>query len=263
MRTSPSIAVVTQRVRTYINDLGNNGAGRVFTDTYPGVYELLNSAVFQLQRDLENYGYKGTTQEAIFYAVPPIDGANGPGVVDPAAFQNINFDGFFNGNAQILGPRLPENLITPLQAWQRTSGTQNYFGGFKQSESALISANQGVDMGLWEWRGNAMWFNGSTQTNDVKLRFSCTNPVYTPINAQPLDFPFIQVPFIEDAQPLAAWMAYEFTRGRPGVDPSAFMEAYSQSMIGIADRIVKAKQAAPVSREDAGGDEGENIASWF
>jgi hypothetical protein len=263
MPTSPSIATVCSRVRTCINDLGNSGAGRVFTNTNPAVYELLNEAVFQLQRDLENYGYKAKTQEAIFYSVPPIFGANGSGIVDPAALQNLNFDGFFNGSAQIGSPELPDNLITPLQAWQRTSLTNNPFGGFPQSESALMSGNQGSSMGAWEWRGNAIWWNGSTQTNDVKLRFSCTNVVYTSSNADPADFDSIFLPFIEDAQPIAEWMAYKFTRSRPLVDSSVFMEAYSQSMLGMADRIVKAKQAAPVSREDYGGDEQGNTASWL
>lgn len=263
MPTSPSIADVCRRLRVYVNDTGNNGAGRIIPNTNPVIYDLLNSAVFQLQRDLENYGYKANVQEAIFYSVPPIYGANGSGIIDPAALQNLNFTGFFNGRQQLTLPVLPGNLITPLQAWQRTSGTQNYFGGFKQSESALMSANQGIDMGSWEWRNNAIYWNGSTQTNDVKLRFSCTNQVYTPVNAAPADFSQIFLPFIEDSQPIAAWMAYEFTRGRPNVDPSAFMEAYSQSMLGMADRIVKAKQAAPVSRQDAGSDEDGNTASWF
>jgi hypothetical protein len=263
MPTSPSIAVVTGRVRTYINDLGNNGAGRVFTDTNPAVYQLLNSAVFQLQRDLENYGYKGATQEAIFYSVPPIYGVSGSGIPDPAAQQNMNFTGFFNGSQQIDAPALPQNLIIPLEAWERVSGSGNVFRLFRQSDQALVSATQGVGLGRWEWRNNAIYWNGSTQTIDVKLRFSCTNPVYTPDNADPGDFDSIFVPFIEDAQPIAAWMAYEFTRGRPLVDSSVFMEAYSQSMLGMADRIVKAKQSGPVSRNNFDEDESMNTSGWF
>ena len=253
MPAYPTIEDVTTLARVYLNDTGKGatgivGAGRVFTDQSSFILPLLNEAVAQLQRDLENVGYKANVQEVIIPSIPVISGANRPGSPDAAAQQNLNFTGFFNGKSQLTAPQLPDNLITPLRIWQRTSGTNNRFADFHQTTSGIPSGQQSGTLGTWEWRGNAIYWNGSTQVNDIRLRFSCTNVIYTPDNADPEDFANIQLPFIENAQPLSAWMAATFSGARPQTDPNQLLQRYTQSMLGMANRIVRAKQAAPVER---------------
>jgi hypothetical protein len=267
----PTVEDVTRRVRIYLNDNSQSGVdsngnpvyGRIYPDTNPNLIDALTEAVAQLSRDLRNVGWKAAVQEVIIPNIPLIFGANGLGSPDPAAFQNINFNGFFNGSMQIPLPVLPRNLMAPQRLWVRLTNSNTPFADFDETTSGLATGNQQTFPGKWEWRDNAIWWNGATQACDVRLRYTCSSVKYTQDNLQPPDFPVTHLPFIEDAQPLAAWMAVIFSRGRPMVDPTPFMQDYAQCMTSMANEIVRQKQGAPVEREGFGDNDAAPIAGWY
>jgi len=266
MGAFPTIEDYCIRLRTYVGDTfagttGTPGEGRVLTDSHPSILPLLNESIWQLQRDLENTGFMANRQEVVIYNIPVISGANGPGNPDPAAQQALSFSGFFDGTNTTVTPTLPTNLITPLYMWQRNSNSNLPFGHFKETTTGIRSDYQSQFLGEWEWRNNTIYWNGSTQLCDIRLRYSCTSIVYTSAIWQPSTFPLTALPFLEDVQPLAAWAAYKYTKGKPGMlDVDSFKEDYQQAMLGMANRIVRAKQAAPVVRESYGDEAG--IMEW-
>jgi hypothetical protein len=179
-----TVASVTNLARVYVNDTfkgatGTPGEGRNFIDSGPFMVPLINEALNQLQRDLETAGVTTLRKEAIVYSIPAVDGANGAGVPDPAAQQSLGFAGLYDGSNLWTNIVLPPDTLTPVRLWQRSSGTGLPFTDFPECTTGLISRNQDFKLGEWEWRGDAIYWNGALVPKDVRIRYTAQAGTYT------------------------------------------------------------------------------------
>ena len=231
----PSFEEIMNLVRALVNDsqagiTGTPGEGQVVTDSpviSPFTLQFINSAVRQIYRELRNIGAPTLIKDnVIISGLTPIWGANGLGNCDPAAQQFLSYSGFFDGHSINPLLQLPGDLLYPERLWERQTGTNNSFAAMRQEESGMDSRPQYPTLANWEWRNDNIWFVGSTQLNDVRLRYYCSLPQFF---SPTLDFSSTFVPVLDSADALAYKIAVMYARmlGSPGL-PDLISEAKEQ-----------------------------------
>lgn len=250
----PSIEDWAILVRVYVNDTfkgatGTSGEGRIFTDDAPFVIPILNAAISDYQRDLDNSGVPTFTKEAFFTGLPVINSAaNGVGVPNPAVQQSLTYTGFFDGYQNYNTWLLPSDLLAPKKIWQRTTGTDLTLTELPRANAGLSSRYQNMSLGEWEWRGDGIYWNGATISKDVRLRYTKQVSFYgTDLN--PDDFPNTPLPFRESVECLAYLGAEKFCSSRlPDGATNGLLAKYRTEMDKIINRQVKDMQNIRVSR---------------
>ena len=256
----PSIETLLNLVRVRVNDTfagasQTPGEGRIYTDAAPWVLPSLNAALSKYQRDLDNSGVPTSAREVFLFNIPPINSPIGVGVPNPAVQQNLNYSGFYDGYQNYADPFLPPDLIAPQKIWQRNSGTNLTFTPFDHAPEGLPSVLQNLSLGMWDWRGDVIYWNGATQPKDIRLRYSNLIQFYD--NVDPDDFPTTPLPFRESVDCLAYLMAAEFCE--PRLPPNACLELtahYNTEIAKVINRQVKKLQSVRYSRGEF-GDSGE------
>lgn len=253
-----NVSTVTLLVRTLVNDTfagatQTAGEGRVFTDSAPFVIPLYNDAVKQLQRDLEARGMPSQQSEAVITGLTPINSSLGLGVGNPGVQQRLGFDGFDDGSGAVNSAiALPPSLLAPQQVWERVSVASNVFNPISEAQAGLASRMQNQSLGEWEWRGDSLFFNGSTNTMDIRLRFYASTGLLAS-GVSPTTFPTTALPWLDSAQALAYWMAFEFCQARvPPGGANDLLAGYRRAMLGVAARYVRRAQRVQYRRAPYG-----------
>jgi len=272
----PTLDEIFSSVRVYLNDTFKGvtqtyGEGRVFTTSAANMWTpsitILNLATQALQRDLKGYGVK-TTMEEIFYAsIPPVNGPQGLAVPDPTVQCYLDFNGYWDGSV-LHGnpptpsnpsgdPSLPINLLMPLDIWERDASSNLDFGPISQAQNGLPSIYQSYSLGLWEWRGNAIYFNGAIIPKDMRMRYVASRLPKFPVTLDPKLFPITYIPFPDTLDVLALRTAYIFSESRlPAGGANELLAQYNEGVTKIAGDTVKRMQRTKFSRRPAVGD-------WF
>jgi hypothetical protein len=249
-----SLATICNLVRSLINDTqagltDTPGEGQIFTNNpavSPFVQPFLNSSIRALYRELRNVGDPTLIfDNYIIRNITPINGANGPGLPDPALQVYISENGYFDGTVIWPNLLLPSNILTLEKAWERQSNTNNTFVRMRQPQGGMGSRPQQPSLVEWEWRNNQMWMVGSTQTNDLRLRYWGTLPTfYSPT----LDFASTYVPIYDCTDALAYKIAVMYSRmlGTPGL-PDLISEAKEQ-MFQLKNAVIKRMQSEDFHR---------------
>ena len=253
-----SLLTICNLVRSLINDTqagatDTPGEGQIFTDDpsiSPFVQPFLNSGIRALYRELRNVGDPALIfDNYIVSGVTPINGANGPGEPDPALQVYIGQSGYFDGT--VINPNLllPGNLLSLEKLWERQTGTNNTFVLMKQPQGGLNSRPQQPTLMEWEWRNYKAWMVGSTQTNDIRMRYWGTLPTFY---SATLDFASTYVPIIDCTDALAYKIAVMYSRmlGTPGL-PDLINEAKEQ-MFQLKNAVVKRMQTIEFHRQPYG-----------
>jgi hypothetical protein len=104
----------------------------------------------------------------------------------------------------------------------------------------LPSVYQSTRLSLWEWRNDNIWMLGSTQTNDVRLRYWCSLPQFF---SQTLDFASTYVPIIDctDAVAYKTALKYAIMLGSPGLPE--LKEAAKEQMFQLKNGITRRQQS--------------------
>lgn len=149
----PTLGTVFTLVRALLNDT----AGNVFNDGV--LLPYANAAYREVQNEL------GAQQAATFIketdlvvaAVSPVNPATQASITDATAAPN----------------QLPTDLIAPLKLWERSSGSSDAFVEMSDRTLAggLPSREQGTALGCWEWREDGLYFVGSTEARQIRLRY--------------------------------------------------------------------------------------------
>ena len=267
----PSFEEIMDLVRALVNDsqaglTSTPGEGQVITDNpavSPFTLQFMNSAIRQVYRELRNIGAATLIYDNyIVSGLTPIFGANGLGNTDPATQQYLSYSGFFDGHSINSNLQLPGNLLYPERLWERQTGTNNSFVPMYQDESGMDSRPQFPTLSNWEWRNDNIWFVGSTQTNDIRIRFYGALPQFF---SPTLDFSSTFVPVLDSADALAYKIAVMYARmlGSPGL-PDLIAEAKEQ-MFQLKNQYTRRTQSRDYRRVPyghSGGDNNNFFLSW-
>lgn len=257
----PSVEDVFNAARIFLDDAMQGststwGEGRVFTDAMtPMNLSVLNLALQDLKRYLENHGHTTYRVETILTPITPINSSLGLAVPNPAVQQSLSYAGFNDGLNLNTSLKLPPDLISPLKLWQRMTGTNLLFTEFYPAASGLPSLNQGQGLGWWEWRGDSIFWNGSTMTNDLRLRYEGQVQLVA-TNTLPANFPTTQVGVADSADCLGFKVAYIVSLGK--TQPGAAEDLnnnYLKAASLIANRMTRQNQRTKYSRCSFGDEE--------
>jgi hypothetical protein len=223
---------------------------------------FLNSAIRALYRELRNCGDPALIfDNYIIRNITPINGANGPGNPDPAVQVYIGQNGYFDGTQLWPNLTLPSNILYLEKVWERQSGTNNSFVEMHQEESGLPSRPQQPTLAQWEWRNYNLNMVGSTNTEDVRLRYWGSLPTYF---SPTLDFSTTFVPIIDCTDAVAYKVAVMYARmlGSPGL-PDLIVEAKEQ-MSQLKNAVTRRTQMTDYHRHPYGSyGNGDSNNSFF
>jgi hypothetical protein len=254
----PTIESIMELARSIVRDTfpGINGAqGRIFTDDAPFTLPFLNSAIRWMNRQLRN--------EGVTY--PIVDGFTIFGLTpqasqDPGVTVNLSFNGYFDGMVMNGNIVLPADLFQPLVVKQRVSGSNLPFVEMIPAQRSLASTYPLPWLGNWQWRQYAIYMNGSTQTQDIQLRYIQGQ---LPFNTLPADFDTTVINVQDCEEAVANRMAFLFGNAR-SADPQALagVKADAEEAIGeMALAYVRQAQNTSYSRpsyQGGGSNSGEN-----
>jgi hypothetical protein len=245
---------------------GTPGEGQVFTDDpsiSPFVQPFMNSAIRALYRELRNCGDPALVfDNFIISGLTPVYGANGLGNTDPATQVYVGQSGYYDGNS--INPKLalPNNMLNLERVWERQTGTNTNFIPMKEAQFGLESRPQYPSLIDYEWRNYNVNMVGSTQTNDIRLRYWGTLPTFY---SATLDFASTYVPILDCTDAVAYKIATMYARmlGSPGL---ADLAAESkEQMFQLKNAVTRRKQAQDFLRipyGHSGGDSNNFYLQW-
>ena len=256
----PTIGEVMDLARSVVNDTfpGIAGAqGRIFTNNAPFTIPYLNSAFRKLQRRLRNEGVTFPIRDGVvLYNLPPVDEAN------PAVFVNVNFNGYNNGTRNYPTILLPGDCMQVSVVRQRVTGSNLQFTPMVQAQEGLASGYQNQWLGMWEWRGYAIWMNGSLQPQDIMLRYLSGQP---PINVPAADFDTTPIYILDCQDALANLLAgmYGTARGANDAQLAKVADDAEEAIQEMALEYIRRQQTVNyqrISYEGGGSNNGENTS---
>lgn len=263
-----SLGLIMDLVRSLVNDTqagatATPGEGQIITDNpaiSPFTQPFLNSAIREVYRELRNVGQPTLIKDnVIITGLTPVNSpAYGLGQPDPAVQVYLGFNGYFDGltiNSALL---LPNDVITVERVYERQTGTTNAFIPMQQPGFGLPSRLQTPRLVEWEWRNDNVWMVGSTQTNDLRLRYWCALPQFF---SSTLDFNATYVPIIDcvDAVAYKTAVKYATMLGSPGLNDLKLEATEQMRQLKLAH--VRRAQSIDYSRIPYGSSGGQGSGS--
>jgi hypothetical protein len=153
---------ITSLVRSLLND----AQGNLFTDAV--LLPYANSAYRKVQRALGNAGAGGFLSDDALLVVTAVDAPD-------ASLQVAITDATAPPN------QLPTDLLLPLKIWERPNGSSDDFAEMVDltRHGGLPSRVQDVNLSIWEWRSDGIYFLGATQDTQIRLRYLKAYPDLT------------------------------------------------------------------------------------
>lgn len=253
----PSFNEIAGLVRTFVDDdkrgaTGTPGEGQILTDTSITTARLLASAIRETYRDCRIMGDTVLIKDNyLLLGLPPVNSSLGVGVMNPAVQTSLQNVGYFDGLQMNPNYSLPSDFYLPLEMWERQSGTSNPFGMMTQSAGALSPRNQTHSLGEWEYRGNAIWMNGSTQLRDVRLRYIAMFPTII-LPSPAIDWANTFVPIRDSQEAIADKITVRYAM-RLGGDQLADAKAQAKSSItALRQQVTRTRQMIDYTRPSYG-----------
>lgn len=261
----PSLLDIADLVRSFVDDdkrgaTGTAGEGQILTNNTPGttlpqsvtLQNFMNSAIREVRRDCGIMGQPTFIRDNyVLTGLPPINSNLGVGVMNPATQQSLSLVGFFDGvnmNANFL---LPSDILQPLELWERLTGTVNPFSEMRQSTGALRPRNQINALHDWEWRGNAIWFNGAILSRDVRIRYVGS---LASLAASSIDWSQTFVPIPDCQEAVADKIAVRYARRLGSPQGQELTQQADRSMLRLRQTVVRARQRIDNRRPMFSGD---------
>jgi len=202
----PIAEEVMQLARALANDMLRSTGGRILTDTANFTLPYLNSSIRRTNRRLALGGVPSLIKDNIIISnLTPTPSA------DPDTQVALSYAGYFDGVNQFATPSLPIDLLTPLRLWERQTGSLSDFTQMSQPNDGIGSQVPSSWFQKWEWRQNQIFMPGSTQAEDLRVRYAATIPSIQ-ANA---NFSVTVIPIIDGQEALVygILMQYGFARG--------------------------------------------------
>ncbi len=252
----PSLLDIANLVRSFVDDdkrgyTGTPGEGQILVNLTSGVQptslpqyitltNFMSSAIRYVRRQIGIMGQPTFIRDNyLLVGLPPINSSLGVGVMNPAVQQSLTFVGFFDGVQMNPAFLLPADLLQPLELWERLTGTPNEFSQMHQSTGALRPRNQINALRDWEFRGNAIWFNGAIQSRDVRIRYvaGLANLVSSTIDWSQT---FIPIPDCHEA--IADTIAVRYGRRLGSPQMADLLAQQKSSILELRQTVTRARQ---------------------
>ena len=220
-----TVEMVLQSARVRLNDAIQSIGGDILTDTAAFTQQVINNAWRRLQEYLVDRGYSKFNEEQLFLNVPPW------GSTDPGVFVGWNWSEYYDGVNVFATPVLPQDMISPLELFERVTGSNGIFLPMDQVFNGLPTANPGTGPGardslnrLWEWRGQAgeelIVMPGALNATDIRLRYAAYAPDFAyGVGAAGWGQP---VPLMRSLNAFAWYICGEMARPRADMDAAQF-----------------------------------------
>ncbi len=234
---------ICNAARVICNDAGLSLAGNLLSDAQPYTVTLLNMAYRTLQEDLTDAGVETMAKET---TIVGITASGAP--TDPGVYAQLSYTGYNNGIANFATPTLPGDMVGPLRLQERATGsTQQFIPMFPVNDGLPSRVKQGRLI-EWEWRGDALWFVGATQSNDVRLRYNTFLPelILTGVGSPS------SVLILRSDRALAYKMAQIFAEGRGSELAGSFETSYQAFLKRMTSRTARRKQRGQHRRKPYG-----------
>ena len=229
---------VMNLARVRVNDCAISLDGNLLSNNQPYTNTILQAAWRWLQTKCAVAGVETFIRSTYIQGIPAA------AKQDTAYECYLTWEGCGDGVFQYEAPGLPPDLILPLHIGYRQSGTQNNFNDLDQ---ALDGLPRYLNVNVYDWRDDGMYFYGWSVAADIKLRYAAYR---APLN---LGDPQNQatIMFCEDA--LSARIAYEFANLRGAAQAPAMMQAAEDAFDVIAQRTARKNQRRAIRRRPYSG----------
>lgn len=127
--------------------------------------QLTNNAFRKMQDALADRGYADLIGDQVISGIPAV--AN----LDPASQCWLSWTGCFDGSNYFPLPCLPADFTHPVRLWERWSGQNAQFCDMSKWLDGLPTPSKWTLNRIWEWRGDAIYFPGSLNVEDIRVRY--------------------------------------------------------------------------------------------
>lgn len=232
--------------RALLNDMQIDQAGDLLSNTQPYTEVLLNLCYANLQDKLADSGVEAVSvKEAVVVGLPASTAA------DPATQISLGYDGYWDGvNPRNTGFTLPQDLLMPMELWQRPTAVNYPYRKMTQRLGGMPSIGAVLPgWGIWEFRENAIWFPAAVEANDLRIRYVPSLPdLKIPAEGQPP----MQIPLARCGQALAYLIAGTFAQTRGAANAQALLGQGQAQIDMMAAKSAKRMQQAPIRRTPYG-----------
>ncbi len=250
LTTSPysTAEQVLEAARIMANDMQMSVDGDILADTQPYIFPMLQLCYEKLYKRLVRAGVNTYNRTLVVPGLLPV--ANPAGIADPTLQVQLLYTGYYDGVTMHANPRLPDDLIMPLEIWERQSLTNTRWRAMGQVSDSITTSFQTFWFGEWDWEEDQLWFPGATQTNDIKVRYIARPPRLTGPDS------FVMINDCKVA--LAALVGEMASKSRGGLEASAIFkqEADNEIQLLIAPTARKEQYASYVRRAFRGRSRG-------
>lgn len=235
--------------RAIVNDMLRSKAGQILRDERPFSIEYLNASIEDLQEYLANNGI--SAQIIDNFILTPLTAISSP---DPTLQTYVGSNGYFNGATLSPTPKLPPDLITPLRAWERLTGSGADFDDMTRPQDGLPSRRQGAALGYWEWRQDRIYMMGATESRDMRIRYQGG---IVPID-DAADLSLAVIPIRAGKRALAYGVVEYYAQARGAAALPGIVAAKKEKYDELVNRAVRAEQRIGYRPQGFRGD-GDNL----
>ena len=241
------IDTILNFARVIANDCGLSLAGNLLADSQPYTFTMLQLAFRKLQNRLSNQSFESFPEETVITGIPA-QGATA--LEDPGIQAYLGYDGYNDGIGEYTDWALPQDMEIPIRLWQRVSGQNAQFMPVVPAIDGIESLPKGGLLNCWEWRGDAIWFPGASQSLDLRIR-------YKRIMQDPFPAGNTPIPIIRCAVALAYLTVEIFAAGRGSTMLPAFNLEKEDAIKQIVNTTTRKNQRKnyrriPYSRRNCG-----------
>jgi len=159
--------MIAKEVMDSSGALLNDTALSIFTYTTQVPY--LNIALDELQEQLELNNVTITNKTA--------------GIITVKA----GIEGIGGGNGQ---PALPDNLIEPINLYERTSGSQFSFAQMRKYDFIPMNQIPSAFLIYWSWEGDTIHFIPGGATGNIDIEIHYVRSIFTKIASEKNEIPY-------------------------------------------------------------------------
>lgn len=241
----PTLDRVLRLARVYTNDAAQSLDGNLLAITQPYTMEYVNSAWHRLQDELAEAGAPRLEREVILPAVPVC------GSPDPAVQVSVSYSGANDGALLWPSPVLPQDMMEPMRLHERQTGMVGNFVPMNAAVDGLPRVPQGQRLRLWDWKDDSLFFIGSTQLNDVLLRYYAYLPAI-------VNEPGVQLGILRCERAMGFYIAGEFAAARGSTAADGLIAKGDDAVAKMTVRIARVKQRTSRRRKPYGRVRGQS-----